>query len=132
MTEQHTEAPVNRSAKFVATLVVIALAVLTVLYALMDRKAPSSSRGIVSAQVVQIAPRVSGEVILVQVEDDAVVEAGQPLFTIDSRPFELALRQAEARLAREVPSPSPRALRTAAASLRAVTTASRVSRSCAM
>jgi multidrug resistance efflux pump len=99
MTEQHTEAPVNRSAKFVATLVVIALAVLTVLYALMDRKAPSSSRGIVSAQVVQIAPRVSGEVILVQVEDDAVVEAGQPLFTIDSRPFELALRQAEARLA---------------------------------
>lgn len=33
------------------------------------------------------------------VADDAVVQAGDPLFSIDSRPFELALRQAEANLA---------------------------------
>jgi len=34
------------------------------------------------------------------VADDAVVQAGDPLFSIDSRPFELALRQAEADGAR--------------------------------
>lgn len=33
------------------------------------------------------------------VADDAIVESGAPLFTIDPRPFELAVRQAEANLA---------------------------------
>ncbi|EKE45256.1 hypothetical protein OCGS_0346 [Oceaniovalibus guishaninsula JLT2003] len=77
----------------------VLLAVLAVLYALTDRLAPASSRGIVSAHVVQIAPRVSGEVTSVTVADDAFVRAGDPLFTLDPRPFELAVRQAEANLA---------------------------------
>lgn len=86
-------------ARRVAIGVVLLLAVFAFWYALSDRLAPSSSRGIVSANVVQIAPRVSGEVVQVMVDDDAVVQAGDPLFSIDSRPFELALRQAEANLA---------------------------------
>ena len=77
---------------------VVLLVALVVLYAVGDRFAPSSGRGVVSAHVVQIAPRVSGEVVEVHVEDDAVVEAGAPLFSIDRRPFELAVRQAEANL----------------------------------
>jgi multidrug resistance efflux pump len=68
------------------------------LYALTDRLAPASARGSVSAHVVQIAPRVSGEVIQVFVEDDAIVQAEDPLFALDRRPFELAVRQAEANL----------------------------------
>lgn len=88
----------NPAAK-IAIFVVLVLIVLVVLYALSDRMAPSSSRGIVSAHVVQIAPRVSGEVTQVMVEDDAVVQVGDPLFSIDARPFELAVKQAEARLA---------------------------------
>ncbi|OEY71147.1 multidrug transporter [Rheinheimera salexigens] len=72
------------------------LLVLIMLYALTDRIAPNSSRGIVSAHVVQIAPRVSGEVIQVLIDDDAFVQAGTPLFTIDPYPFQLAVRQAEA------------------------------------
>ena len=43
-------------AKLIAVVVVVLLLVLAVLYALSDRMAPSSSRGIVSAQVVQVAP----------------------------------------------------------------------------
>ncbi len=85
-------------AKGIAVIVVAALLVLTVLYAASDRVAPSSSRGIVSAHVVQIAARVSGEVTQVLVEDDAVVQAGDPLVAIDTRPFDLALAQAEANL----------------------------------
>ncbi len=83
----------------VAILVVLILIVFVVVYALSDRMAPSSSRGIVSAHVVQIAPRVSGDVTEVMIDDDAVVQAGDPLFSIDRRPFELAVKQAEARLA---------------------------------
>jgi multidrug resistance efflux pump len=82
----------------VAAAVAIGLVVLALFCALMDRNAPGSSRGIVSARIVPIAPRVSGEVIQVHVADDAVVEAGAPLFSIDPRPFELAVRQAEADL----------------------------------
>ena len=85
-------------ARPIALLVILALIALVVLYALTDRLAPATSRGIVSAHVVQIAPRVSGEVVSVAVEDDAVVQAGDVLFSLDAQPFELALRQAEANL----------------------------------
>ena len=91
-------APKSR-AKPIALAVLLLLIVLVVLYALTDRMAPSSSRGIVAAHVVQIAPRVSGEVTEVLVGDDAVVQAGDPLFRLDARPFELAVAQAEANLA---------------------------------
>ncbi|WP_417606397.1 HlyD family secretion protein [Primorskyibacter flagellatus] len=97
MTDSTTQ-PAGKPASKVAIFVVLLLIVMVVLYALADRMAPSSSRGIVSAYVVQIAPRVSGEVTDVLVDDDAVVQAGDPLFAIDSRPFELAVRQAEANL----------------------------------
>jgi len=82
----------------IAVIVVALLLAMVALYTLMDRMAPSSSRGIVSAHVVQIAPRVSGEVTQVHVDDDAVVQAGDPLFSLDARPFELALQQATANL----------------------------------
>ena len=85
-------------ARSITAWVVILLIVLTLIYALSDRMAPSSSRGIVAANVVQIAPRVAGEVTDVMVADDAVVQAGDPLFSLDARPFELAAKQAEANL----------------------------------
>lgn len=93
-----TDAPARNPAKGIAVIVVIILLALVVVYALTDRMAPSSSRGIVSAHVVQIAPRVSGEVTQVFVADDAVVQAGDPLFSLDTRPFDLALAQAKASL----------------------------------
>lgn len=85
-------------ARSITAWVVLLLIALAVIYALSDRMAPSSSRGIVAANVVQIAPRVGGEVTEVAVDDDAVVHAGDPLFSLDARPFELAVRQAEANL----------------------------------
>lgn len=100
MTDSKTAAPDTggNPAKPIALGVLLLLVLLIVLYAVTDRLAPSSSRGIVSAHVVQIAPRVSGEVTSVAVADDAVVQAGAALFTIDPQPYELALRQAEANL----------------------------------
>ena len=93
-----TPPPAKNPAAKIATLVVVGLLVMVALYTLTDRMAPSSSRGIVSAHVVQIAPRVSGQVTQVFVEDDAIVQAGDPLFALDPRPFELAVQQAEANL----------------------------------
>ncbi len=90
--------PARNPAAKIAAVVIFLLLALVALYALTDRMAPSSSRGIVSAHVVQIAPRVSGEVLRVHVADDAVVQAGEPLFSLDPRPLELAVQQAEANL----------------------------------
>lgn len=100
MTQTEPAPPARRSpAGLIAIVVTLLLIGLVVLYALTDRMAPSSSRGIVAASVVQIAPRVGSEVIEVLVQDDAVVQAGDPLFELDPRAFQLAVAQAEANLA---------------------------------
>ncbi|ARD45818.1 HlyD family secretion protein [Colwellia sp. PAMC 21821] len=78
--------------------IICLLLILVLLYALSDAYTPSSSRGIVSANVVELSPRVSGEVTQIHVIDDAIVDAGTALFTIDVYPYELAVRQAEANL----------------------------------
>ncbi|WP_249777984.1 HlyD family secretion protein [Pontivivens nitratireducens] len=67
-----------------------------------DHYAPGSSRGIVSASVVQVAPRVSGRIIAIEVHDNAILDTGDAMFRIDPRPFELAVERAQASLAQVV------------------------------
>lgn len=50
---------------------------------------------------VAVRPRVGGEVQQVHFAEGQAVTAGQRLFTIDPRPYEVALREAEARLRRD-------------------------------
>lgn len=49
---------------------------------------------------IQVKAQVSGELTEVHFAEGDMVEQGQILFTIDKRPFEIALREAEANLAR--------------------------------
>ena len=66
----------------------------------MDRYTPTSSRATVSAYVVSIAPEVAGRVIDVSVIDNSRVDPGQILFRIDPSQHQLAVKEAEAKLAR--------------------------------
>jgi len=52
----------------------------------------------VKADIVQIAPEVSGRVVEVAVRDHAQVPAGAVLLRIDPEPFKLALDKAEAEI----------------------------------
>lgn len=61
--------------------------------------APWTRDGRVSAQIVRIAPEVSGTVAEVSVADDQYVNRGEVLYRIDNASFTLELAQAEARLA---------------------------------
>ncbi|WP_416047180.1 efflux RND transporter periplasmic adaptor subunit [Cupriavidus basilensis] len=61
--------------------------------------APWTRDGRVSAQIVRIAPEVSGTVAEVSVADDQYVKQGEVLYRIDNASFTLALAQAEAQLA---------------------------------
>ncbi len=54
----------------------------------------------VAPLVVEVRPRVSGEIVAVHFQDGADLAAGDPLFSIDPRPFEAALLSARAQLAR--------------------------------
>ncbi len=57
---------------------------------------------IVARETVSIQPQVSGRIMKIHFTDGANVRKGQLLFTIDPRPFEANLKQAQANLARDV------------------------------
>jgi multidrug resistance efflux pump len=59
---------------------------------------PWTRDGQVRAQVIQMAPRVTGPVVALAVVDNQAVEAGDLLFRIDQRTFAAALAKAEADL----------------------------------
>src|SRR2546422_2961561 len=56
----------------------------------------------VAREVVSIQPQVSGRILKIHFTDGANVKKGDLLFTIDSRPFEANLRQAEANVAKDL------------------------------
>src|SRR5919206_6531 len=55
----------------------------------------------VAREVVSIQPQVSGRIVRIHFADGANVRKGDLLFTIDTRPFEVVVRQAEANLSRD-------------------------------
>ncbi|MCQ4161082.1 HlyD family secretion protein [Roseomonas sp. GC11] len=59
-------------------------------------EAPWTRDGRVRADIIGVAPDVSGFVAEVLVKDNTRVQAGQPLFRLDRTRFTLALQQAEA------------------------------------
>jgi multidrug efflux system membrane fusion protein len=53
-------------------------------------------------EVVEIRPQVSGRITNIHFADGADIKKGDLLFTIDPRPFQASLHQAEANLARDL------------------------------
>lgn len=92
--------PAKKALRIILSLFLI----LTVWYVASDKLAPYASTGAVSAPIAQIAARVGGEVAKVDVVDNQIVVAGEPLFNLDQRPFDLAVTQAEIALANAVKS----------------------------
>ena len=86
--------------RIVVTAIVLVGALIALRY-LWDRYEldPWTRDGRVRADVVQVAPDVSGLVTDVLVHDNQIVKKGQALFVIDQPRFELALRQSEAAVA---------------------------------
>jgi multidrug resistance efflux pump len=82
------------------TLIVLGLIVILFFYSIIaDRLTPYTSQATVQAFVVRMAPEVAGRVIEVNVADNQRVKGADVLFRLDPQPFELALQQAEAKLA---------------------------------
>src|SRR6185437_10460550 len=58
---------------------------------------PSTDNAYTGANVVRVAPQVSGPVVRVYVTDDDKVAANDPLFDIDPTLYDAALRNARAQ-----------------------------------
>src|SRR5437773_1322491 len=56
----------------------------------------------VAREVVSIQPQVSGRILKIHFTDGSNVKKGDLLFTIDTRPFEANLRQAQANVAKDL------------------------------
>ena len=59
---------------------------------------PWTRDGQVRANVIQVAPRVSGPIVKLPIKDNQLVKAGDLLFEIDPRTYQAALDQASAKL----------------------------------
>ena len=92
--------PLLTLGRVVLTLLIVTLAtVLVWQMVLYYMFAPWTRDGHIRADVIQVAPDVSGLIQQVEVRDNQPIKRGDVLFTIDQDRFRLALRQAQATLA---------------------------------
>jgi membrane fusion protein, multidrug efflux system len=83
----------------ISMVVIVAAVALTLrVWNIMEHH-PRTDDAIVRANVVGIAPRVRGQIIKLNVEDNQAVAAGDVLFEVDPADYELALEKAKAALA---------------------------------
>ncbi len=83
----------------IAAIVFVVLLILGILYWLHARNFESTDDAFIDAHMVRMAPRISGRVSRVNVEDNQQVKAGQVLMEIDPRDQQAKLAQAQANLA---------------------------------
>jgi membrane fusion protein, multidrug efflux system len=79
---------------------IVVSAVVAVAVALLQwQTRPQTDDATVRANFVGIAPQVTGHIVELRVRDNQQVQAGDLLFLIDPRPYEIALERARATLA---------------------------------
>src|SRR6476660_6206075 len=84
----------------ITSLIIVAGAVIITLYVwgIIERH-PRTDDATARANVVGIAPRVSGQILKLNVQDNQAVKEGEVLFEIDPEDYRLVLEKAKADLA---------------------------------
>src|SRR5262245_34129787 len=87
------------AALVISVLAIVGAVVLTLtVWGIIERH-PRTDDAIVRANVVGIAPRVAGQIVKLNVQDNQAVAEGDVLFEIDPEDYELSLAKAQAALA---------------------------------
>lgn len=84
---------------FVPTMTAILLVLLGIIAAIHSTYFQSTDDAFVEGRLITIAPRVSGPVVNLLVDDNDEVKAGDLLVEIDPADYEVQLKEAEAKLA---------------------------------
>ena len=79
-------------------VVVLGVTILTVFLVGLQTLTPASVQGMISANVIEIAPQVQGEVIEVPIPVNHTAEPSDVLFRIDPRPYQDQVDQLKAQL----------------------------------
>ena len=98
MNQANTQAPMDPVRRWTFIVLAICLVLLT-WYLRADRVTPYTSQARVNALVVPVASEVSGTVTEVFVDNNQQVKAGQEMFQVDIKNYQLAVQTAEANLA---------------------------------
>ena len=77
----------------------VVVAIVGAIFYVTGGRYASTDDAYLQAARVQVSCNVSGRVVEVDVHDNQVVHAGDVLFQIDPRPFQIAIQDAEAQLA---------------------------------
>jgi len=83
----------------ISVVVILGAVVLTLWVWNITQRHPRTDDAVARANVVGIAPRVRGQIIKINVQDNQAVAAGDVLFEIDPADYELSLEKAKAALA---------------------------------
>ena len=86
------------SIKKVSLIVLLITGIFFVWYVISDRYTPYTDQGRIQGLITPVSPRVSGFVTDIKVDLHSRVNAGDTLFQIDKRPFEIAILIAEAEI----------------------------------
>lgn len=84
--------------RLITFVVLLAAVLFFVWYVLSDRYAPYTDQARINGLMVPVVSNVSGNVVKIYVQLHSKVKAGDTLFQIDRRPFQLAVEKAEANL----------------------------------
>jgi multidrug efflux system membrane fusion protein len=80
--------------RFIGIAVVVGAAIVLSMAVADTNRYPRTDDASVRANFIEIVAEVSGKLIELPVKDNQLVKKGEPLFVIDPRPYEYALRQA--------------------------------------
>jgi membrane fusion protein (multidrug efflux system) len=88
----------KKAAWFILIAITALIIVFIVLYNIHSTRYPSTDDTYIQANIVHVAPQVSGSVTQIFVQNHEAVTQGQPLVLIDPRPYQYAVQQADAQL----------------------------------
>ncbi|MEG1212521.1 MAG: HlyD family secretion protein [Leclercia sp.] len=90
-----------KTIKYFSSLLILALALIAGWWLWnYYMQSPWTRDGKVRAEQVSVTPQVSGAITKLQIKDNQFVHAGEVLFHIDDTPFQIAVLNAEAQLAK--------------------------------
>ena len=79
-------------------VVIVAAAILLLVVLYINDSRPSTNDAYLQADLVRMAPEVSGRIVALPIRDNQAVKKGDLLFAIDPAPYRLRLEQARAQV----------------------------------
>ena len=97
--DQRKNAPIRKALGRMIGVLIIAGAIVVSIIAVWEWQVnPETDDATVRANFIGVAPQVNGHIVELHVRDNQLVQAGDLLFVVDPRPYEIAVERARAAL----------------------------------